>query len=127
MTRRIMPDHGKYRRTAPLWALLLPLLLAALVPADAQAQRRPRLLGRPVAQTADTVPLAGGTIAPAEEPEALPLPDRQALAMELTQGVEQLLSVHALCFSLQVMHTRVQGMALRRAGAIGSPQSRQMP
>ena len=58
MTRRIMPDDGKYRRTAPLWALLLPLLLAALAPADAEAQRRPRLLGRPVVQTADTVPLA---------------------------------------------------------------------
>lgn len=31
------------------------------------------------------------------------------------------------CFSLHVMHTRVQGIAFSRAGAIGSPQSRQMP
>jgi hypothetical protein len=28
---------------------------------------------------------------------------------------------------LHVMQTRVHGMALSRAGAIGSPQSRQMP
>ena len=34
---------------------------------------------------------------------------------------------HAFCFSLQVMHTRVQGMAFSRASAIGSPQSRQTP
>ena len=34
---------------------------------------------------------------------------------------------YAFCFSLQVMQTRVQGMALRRASAIGSPQSLQMP
>jgi 3D (Asp-Asp-Asp) domain-containing protein len=79
MTRRIMPDHGKYRRTAPLWALLLPLLLAALAPADAEAQRRPRLLGRPVVQTADTVPLSDGTVASTDaEPEALPLPGTTA-------------------------------------------------
>lgn len=79
MTRRIMPDHGKYRRTPPLWALLLPLLLAALAPAGAEAQRRPRLLGRPVAQAADTVPLAEGTVASADAvPEAIPLPETTA-------------------------------------------------
>jgi 3D (Asp-Asp-Asp) domain-containing protein len=48
MTRRIMPDHGKYRWTAPLCALVVLMVLA---PATANAQR-PRLLGRPVAQTA---------------------------------------------------------------------------
>ena len=31
------------------------------------------------------------------------------------------------CFALQPMQTRVHGIALRRAGAIGSPQSRQTP
>ena len=31
------------------------------------------------------------------------------------------------CFALHVMQTRVHGIAFRRAAAIGSPQSRQMP
>ena len=31
------------------------------------------------------------------------------------------------CFSLHAMQTRVHGIAFRRASAIGSPQSRQMP
>src|SRR5829696_3792592 len=65
MTRRIMPDHGTYRWTAPLCALVV-LMMTVLAPANADAQRRPRLLGRPVAQTAaDTVPMADGTDAPA--------------------------------------------------------------
>ena len=34
---------------------------------------------------------------------------------------------HKFCFSLQLMHTRVHGIALSRASAIGSPQSRHMP
>lgn len=51
MTRRIMPDHGKYRWTAHLCALVL--MLMALAPA-AQAQRGPRLLGTPVAQPANS-------------------------------------------------------------------------
>ena len=46
---------------------------------------------------------------------------------ELPQELEQLGGFHALCFSLQVMQTRVHGMAFSRAGAMGSPQSRQMP
>ena len=58
MTRRIMPDAGKYRWTLRLCALVLPLLLA-LAPDSAHAQRRPRLLGTPVAQPADTLRLAG--------------------------------------------------------------------
>ncbi|HEX6368413.1 MAG TPA: 3D domain-containing protein [Longimicrobium sp.] len=75
MTRRIMPDHGKYRWTAPLLALVLPLLLA-LAPADAEAQRRPRLLGRPAVPPADTITLPAGTVASADaEPEAIPLPE----------------------------------------------------
>ena len=56
MTLRITPDHGKYRFTR-LGTLVL--LLIALAPHAGQAQRRPpRLLGRPVAQPADS---AGGT------------------------------------------------------------------
>ncbi|MNC94963.1 hypothetical protein D3C83_119600 [compost metagenome] len=34
---------------------------------------------------------------------------------------------HEFCFSLQLMQTRVQGIAFSRAAAIGSPQSRQAP
>ena len=55
------------------------------------------------------------------------LPQRHLLPIELGQQVEELGGLHALCFSLQVMQTRVHGMALSRAGAIASPQSRQMP
>ena len=51
----------------------------------------------------------------------------QLVAIELAQQVEQFGGLHALCFSLQVMQTRVQGIAFSRAGAIGSPQSRQIP
>ena len=40
---------------------------------------------------------------------------------------EQLGRGHEACFALQVIQTRVQGMAWSRASAIGSPQSRQMP
>ena len=67
MTRRIMPDHGKYRWIAPLCALVL--LLAALAPSAAEAQRRPRLLGRPVAQPVDS------TLAPAAPADAPVAPD----------------------------------------------------
>ena len=51
----------------------------------------------------------------------------ELVAIELAQELQHLSGFHELCFSLQVMQTRVHGMALRRAGAIGSPQSRQMP
>jgi 3D (Asp-Asp-Asp) domain-containing protein len=63
MTRRIMPDHGKYPRIAPLCAVLLTLLAAALAPSSAEAQRGPRLLGRPAAQPADS----GGSVAQRDE------------------------------------------------------------
>jgi 3D (Asp-Asp-Asp) domain-containing protein len=66
MTRRIMPDRGQYRRTVPPLALFLSLLLAAFAPADADAQRRPRLLGVPVAQTAaDSAAMVAAAAAPA--------------------------------------------------------------
>ena len=55
------------------------------------------------------------------------VPERQLVAVEGGQEVEQLGGLHELCFSLQVMQTRVHGIAFSRAGAIGSPQSRQMP
>ena len=47
--------------------------------------------------------------------------------IELAQEDELFCGFHELCFSLQVMQTRVQGMALSRGWAMGSPQSRQMP
>ena len=53
------------------------------------------------------------------------LQHRQLLAVELQKQRKQIR--HEFCFSLQVMQTRVQGIALSRAGAIGSPQSRQTP
>ena len=56
------------------------------------------------------------------------VPHQQADALEIEfadqfgEGVVRL--AHAFCFSLQVMQTRVQGIAFNRASAIGSPQSR---
>ena len=52
---------------------------------------------------------------------------REALDVEVPDESLQVGWSHAFCFSLQVMQTRVHGMAFRRAGAIGSPQSRQIP
>ncbi len=51
----------------------------------------------------------------------------QLLAVELPQETDELVGGHALCFSLQVMQTRVQGIALSLASAISSPQSRHTP
>ncbi|HEX6041217.1 3D domain-containing protein [Longimicrobium sp.] len=59
MTRRIMPDHGKYRWTAHLCALVLVMAFAS----SAQAQRGPRLLGTPVAQPADSDAVATDALA----------------------------------------------------------------
>ncbi len=76
MTRRIMPDHGKYRWTTRLCAFVLPLLLAALAPSEGSAQRGPRLLGTPVPQPADTTPVAtlDGAAVPDGEPTPVALP-----------------------------------------------------
>ena len=52
---------------------------------------------------------------------------RGLFAVELAQQLEQVGGFHELCFSLQVMQTRVQGIAFSRGAAISSPQSRQMP
>ncbi len=57
----------------------------------------------------------------------MPLAHRQLFAVERTQRREKVVRLHVFCFCLQAMHTRVQGMASRRAGAMGSPQSRQIP
>ena len=55
----------------------------------------------------------------------MPEHHRQLLAVELLQQWKQV--GHEFCFSLQVMQTRVHGMAFNRASAIGSPQSRHNP
>ena len=55
------------------------------------------------------------------------LAQRQLLAVELAEDGDEVGGFHAFCFCLQLMQTRVQGIASSRAGAIGSPQSRQMP
>jgi 3D (Asp-Asp-Asp) domain-containing protein len=77
MPRRIMPDHGKYRWTARLCALVL--LLMALAPSSAGAQRRPRLLGTPVAQpvdsTANTTVALDGTAVPPPDSGLVTLPE----------------------------------------------------
>ena len=49
------------------------------------------------------------------------------IAVKVLQQSEQFGGGHAFCFSLQVMQTRVHGMAFKRASAMGSPQSRQTP
>jgi 3D (Asp-Asp-Asp) domain-containing protein len=70
MTRRIMPAHGKYR---PAHLCAFVLLLAALAPASADAQRRPRLLGTPVARPMD------GVVPPAMD--TVPVPDTGLVAL----------------------------------------------
>ena len=57
------------------------------------------------------------------------LEQRQSLGGELGQesAAARPASSSGFCFSLQVMQTRVQGIAFSRASAIGSPQSRHTP
>ena len=52
---------------------------------------------------------------------------RRTLSVEFLEERQQLGRLHDCCFSLQVMQTRVQGIAFSRAVAIGSPQSRHVP
>ena len=51
----------------------------------------------------------------------------ERLPMKIVEECQQLGGAHEFCFALQVMQTRVQGMAFSLASAIGSPQSRQTP
>jgi hypothetical protein len=55
------------------------------------------------------------------------LAQRQLVAVALGEKRKDVSGFHEFCFCLQAMQTRVQGMAFSRAGAIGSPQSRQIP
>ena len=66
----------------------------------------------------------GGTAADVSEPAR---PERRLLLVELQEQLEEVGGLHEFCFSLQVMQTRVHGMAFSRAAAISSPQSRHTP
>ena len=78
---------------------------------------------------ADGAATAGDRRAAGDVPgdRLVPFDHGEAFAVALLQQGDELGGFHAFCFSLQLMHTRVQGMARSRASAIGSPQSRQMP
>lgn len=118
MTRRIMPDHGKCCWTMRLCALVLPLLLAALAPSDAPAQRRPRLLGTPVAQPADTTIVAtlDGAAVPDDEPAPVPLP---AMAESGTYRIERRMEMRSTAYCLRGnMRT---GVRVRDGMAAGDP------
>ena len=51
----------------------------------------------------------------------------QLLAVKLPKDGKKFVGSHELCFCLQLMHERVQGIAWSRGAAMGSPQSRQIP
>jgi 3D (Asp-Asp-Asp) domain-containing protein len=114
MTRRIMPDHGKYR-----W-LMLALLLTALAPAQGEAQRRPRLLGTPVAQPADTTPPTtslDGSAAPETEPTPVALPpvaDSRG-AFPITRRMEMRSTAYCLRGNMRT------GVRVRDGMAAGDP------
>ena len=55
------------------------------------------------------------------------LEERKGVPVELVEEREELGGVHEVCFALQLMQTRVHGIAFNLASAIGSPQSRHTP
>jgi 3D (Asp-Asp-Asp) domain-containing protein len=118
MTRRIMPDHGKYRWTTRLCAFVLPLLLAALAPGAAEAQRGPRLLGTPAAPPADTTTAAtlDGAAVPDGEPVPVALP---AVAESGTYRIERRMEMRSTAYCLRGnMRT---GVRVRDGMAAGDP------
>jgi 3D (Asp-Asp-Asp) domain-containing protein len=116
MTRRIMPDAGKYRWTPRLCALLLPLLLV-LAPASAEAQRRPRLLGTPVAQPVDSLRLAGADSVAGVAPDAPA--DVPASAASRAFPVQRTMQMRSTAYCLRGnMRT---GVRVRDGMAAGDP------
>jgi 3D (Asp-Asp-Asp) domain-containing protein len=117
MTRRIMPDHGKYRWTAHLCALLL--LLMALAPLSAGAQRRPRLLGTPVAQpvdsTAGTTVSVDGTAAPDSGLVELPTVADSRGAFPVSRRLEMRSTAYCLRGTMRT------GVRVRDGMAAGDP------
>lgn len=109
-----MPDAGQYRWILRLSALLL--LLLALAPAPADAQRRPRLLGTPVAQPADSLRLAAAdsTAAPGEA-----IADASAGAGSRAFPVQRTLQMRSTAYCLRGnMRT---GVRVRDGMAAGDP------
>lgn len=121
MTRRIMPDHGKYRWTAPLLALVVTLLAAL----PAEAQRRPRLLGTPVQPPADTITIRTASSEPgtsvavpaAEEPEPVPLPTTgsSAAAFPISRTLQMRSTAYCLRGNMRT------GVRVRDGMAAGDP------
>lgn len=119
MTPRRMPDHGKYRWMPRALVLALPLLLAALAPAESAAQRRPRLLGTPVPPPADpaapTTSLEGAA-APETEVTPVPLP---AVAGSGTYRIERRMEMRSTAYCLR--GTMRTGVRVRDGMAAGDP------
>ena len=117
MTRRIMPDHGMYRWTAPLLALVVMLLAAP----SAQAQRGPRLLGTPVAQPVDTLRFGSAAGAPADgQPAVLGAPAplsvaSGAAAVPVTRRVQMRSTAYCLRGNMRT------GVRVRDGMAAGDP------
>ena len=69
----------------------------------------------------------------AHDPRAglVTLEQRHPFGGKVREDLLEIVGLHgcdyAFCFSLQVIQTRVHGMAFSRASAIGSPQSRHTP
>jgi 3D (Asp-Asp-Asp) domain-containing protein len=126
MTLRITPDHGKYRWTG-LAALALPLLLVALAPAAGEAQRRaPRLLGRPVAQPADSVggtatatTSLDGTLAPPVPTEPPSVATSSSTENRIEFPVQRRLDMRSTAYCLR--GTMRTGVRVRDGMAAGDP------
>lgn len=122
MKRWIMPDAGKCRWALRLCALILPLLFAALAPADADAQRRPRLLGTPVTPPPDTLRIGATPPAPdgtgaSEDVEPADVPDSSAATRAFP--VQRTLQMRSTAYCLRGnMRT---GVRVRDGMAAGDP------
>ncbi len=116
MAPRIMPDPGTHRR-ARLCALLLPLLLLmALAPASADAQRRPRLLGTPAPQPVDTAsPAAADDLALDTGLVTLPAMADSRGAFPITQRLEMRSTAYCLRGTMRT------GVRVRDGMAAGDP------
>lgn len=112
----IMPDQGKHRWIARLAALALPLLLAALAPSAADAQRRPRLLGTPAPGYADTLAVAMADSA-LDAPAPLPLP--AAAESRAAFPVSRTLQMRSTAYCLRGMMRT--GVRVRDGMAAGDP------
>lgn len=120
MNPRFLPDHGMYRWITALCAVVL--LLTAIAPAQGEAQRKPRLLGTPVVQPADSTPTPPtteleGTPVPEEEPEPVTLPvvaDSRG-AFPVSQRIEMRSTAYCLRGNMRT------GVRVRDGMAAGDP------